>query len=174
MGAKGKVIWGQDRCKYQDATGEKEYWYDIENTPTTKTCLDPYLLIDGGAEPGSYYQGCCTSQALKGSALVVRLIPALAPIWNDDLVLQYADRWVQTGIYSQPDYCAPPSQGGGPDPANPGHCIPDPDLTQCATFPDCDCQPGKECGRFPALHATGADSGLHGSQFADGMWTAFR
>ena len=173
-GAKGEVIWGQDRCKYQDATGETEYWYDIQNSPQTKTCLDPYLLIDGGAEPGGYYQGCCTSQALKGSALVVRLIPALAPIWNDDLVLSYADRWVTSGVYTQPDYCAPPSQGGGPDTSNPGHCIPDPDLEQCATYPDCPCQAGKECGRFPALHGTGADSGLHGSAFADAMWTAFR
>jgi hypothetical protein len=174
MSAKGKVIWGQDRCKYQDATGEAEYWFDIENSPVTKTCLDPYLLIDGGAEPGGYYQGCCTSQALKGSALVVRLVPGLAPIWNDDLELDYADRWVGTGAATEPDYCAPPSQGGGPDPANPGHCIPDPDLTQCAAYPDCDCQAGKECGRFPALDGTGADQGLHGSAFVNVMWTAFR
>jgi hypothetical protein len=174
MSTKGTVIWGQDRCKYADATGETEYWVDLGGSPVTKTCLDPYLLIDGGAEPGGYYQGCCTSQALKGSALVVRLIAPLAPIWNDDWVLAYADRWVTSGAYTQPDYCAPLSQGGGKDPANPGHCIPDPDLTACATYPDCDCQAGQECGRFPALHGTLADSGLHRSAFVDVMWTAFR
>jgi hypothetical protein len=172
--AKGSVIWGQDRCKYADATGETEYWADLTGTPAAKTCLDPYLLIDGGAQPGDYYQGCCTSQALKGSALVVRLVPGLAPIWNDDLGLAYADRWVDTGIYTQPDHCAPPSQGGGKDPSNPGHCIPDPDLEQCATYPECPCQAGKECGRFPELHETNADSGLHGSSFVGAMWSAFR
>lgn len=172
--AKGKVIWGQDRCRYQDATGEAEYWFDLGPDPQTRTCLDPYLLIDGGAEPGGWYQGCCTSQALKGSALVVRLIPGLAALWNDDIQLDYADRWVEKGAYTQPDHCAPPSQGGGPDPKNPGHCLPDPDLEQCATYPDCPCQAGKECGRFPALHESGADQGLHGSSFVDAMWEAFR
>ncbi len=174
LNTKGIVIWGQDRCRYKDATGETEYWDDLNGPPATRTCLDPYLLIDGGAEPGGWYQGCCTSQALKASALVVRLIPAISPIWNDDLVLEYADRWVEHGAYTQPDYCAPPSQGGGPDLANPGQCIPDPDLMNCPTFPDCDCQAGKECGRFPALHETSADAGLHGSGFADAMWAAFR
>src|SRR6185369_12371060 len=28
LNVKGQVIWGQDRCKYQDATGEIEYWFD--------------------------------------------------------------------------------------------------------------------------------------------------
>jgi hypothetical protein len=172
--AEGKVIWGQDRCRYKDATGEAEYWADLGPDPQTRTCIDPYLLIDGGAEPGGWYQGCCTSQALKGSALVVRLIPGLAAIWNDDIELDYADRWVKTGAFTQPDYCAPPSQGGGPDPDNPGQCIPDPDLEQCATYPDCACQAGKECGRFPALHDSGADQGLHRSSFVDAMWKAFR
>jgi len=174
LNAKGVVIWGQDRCRYQDTTGEIEYWFDLGPDPKTRTCLDPYLLIDGGAEPGGWYQGCCTSQALKGSALVVRLIPGLGAIWNDDLELAYADRWVATGAYTQPDHCAPLSQGGGPDPANPGHCIPDPDLEMCATFPDCDCQSGKQCGRFPDLHGTSADQGLHRSPFVDAMWSAFR
>lgn len=174
MGKSGKVIWGQDRCRYQDATGETEYWYDLGPDPKTRTCLDPYLLIDGGAEPGGWYQGCCTSQALKGSALLVRLVPGLGAIWNDDMGLDYADRWVMSGAYTQPDYCAPLSEGGGPDPKSPGHCIPDPDLTQCATYPECDCQAGKECGRFPALHGTVADGGLHGSAFVDAMWKAFR
>jgi hypothetical protein len=114
------------------------------------------------------------TQALKGSALFVRLVPGLGALWNDDLGLDYADRWVAMGAYTQPDHCAPLSQGGGPDPANPGHCIPDPDLSMCATFPDCDCQAGKQCGRFPDLHGTGADQGLHGSAFVDVMWSAFR
>jgi hypothetical protein len=174
LNAKGKVIWGQDRCRYEDQTGEIEYWFDLGPDPKTRTCLDPYVLIDGGAEPGGWYQGCCTSQALKGSALVVRLVPGLGAIWKDELVLDYADRWVATGAYTQPDHCAPPSQGGGPDPANPGHCIPDPDLVMCATFPDCDCQAGKQCGRFPDLHGTGADQGLHRSELVDAMWSAFR
>lgn len=172
--AKGKVIWGQDHCRYQDATGETEYWFDLGNNPTTRTCIDPYLLIDGGAVPGGWYQGCCTSQALKGSALFVRLVPGLAATWNDDIELDYADRWVAKGTYTQPDYCAPPSQGGGPDPANPGHCIPDPDLEKCATFPECDCQAGKKCGRFPDLDGTGANQGEHRSAFVDAMWSAFR
>ncbi|WP_437532712.1 hypothetical protein WME79_05205 [Sorangium sp. So ce726] len=174
LNAQGKVIWGQDRCRYEDETGEIEYWFDLGPDPKTRTCLDPYLLIDGGAEPGGWYQGCCTSQALKGSALVVRLIPGLGAVWNDALALEYADRWVAEGASTQPDHCAPPEQDGGPDPANPGHCIPDPDLERCATFPDCDCQAGKQCGRFPDLHGTGADQGLHRSAFVDVMWSAFR
>jgi hypothetical protein len=163
----GVPLWGQP-------TGpEAEYWTDLTDE-ATRTIVDPYAIIDGGAIPGQWYQGCCTAQAMKGSALIVRLIPGLSEIWNDDANLEYADRWVDHGTWTQPDPCAPVSQGGGPNPARPGECILDPDLTPGSTFAHYSCQPGRECGRFPQLHGSSRDGGLHASALVDVAWSAYR
>src|SRR5262249_47060066 len=77
----GAALWGQPAgCAYGDP--EQLYWDDITQQ-ASRTCVDPYGFIDGGPTPGTWYQDCCTSQALKGSALVVRLVPGLEAIWAD-------------------------------------------------------------------------------------------
>jgi hypothetical protein len=160
-------LWGQP-------TGsESEYWTDLTEE-ATRTIVDPYAIIDGGAIPGQWYQGCCTALAMKGSALVVRLIPGLSEVWSDDAGLEYVDRWVDHGAWTQPDPCAPVSQGGGPDPSRPGECILDPDLTAGSTFTRYSCQAGKECGRFPELHGSSRNEGEHSSALVDAAWPAYR
>jgi hypothetical protein len=163
----GVPLWGQP-------TGsESEYWTDVADE-ATRTIVDPYAIIDGGAIPGQWYQGCCTALAMKGSALVVRLIPGLSDVWNDDAGLEYVDRWVDHGTWTQPDPCAPVSQGGGPDPSRPGECILDPDLTAGSTFTSYSCQPGKECGRFPELHGSSRNDGEHASALVHAAWPVYR
>jgi len=163
----GVPLWGQP-------TGpESEYWTDLTDQ-ATRTIVDPYRIIDGGAVPGQWYQGCCTAQAMKGSALVVRLIPGLSEVWNDDSNLQYSDRWVDQGTWTQPDPCAPVSQGGGPDPSRPDECVLDPDLAGGSTFTSYSCQADKECGRFPELHGSSKDDGSHSSPLVDAAWLAYR
>jgi hypothetical protein len=160
-------LWGQP-------TGsESEYWTDLTDE-ATRTIADPYAIIDGGAVPGQWYQGCCTALAMKGSALVVRLIPGLSEVWNDDASLEYVDRWVDHGTWTQPDPCAPVSQGGGPEPSRPGECVLDPDLTAGSTFTRYSCQAGKECGRFPELHGSSRNDGEHSSALVGVAWQAFR
>jgi hypothetical protein len=164
----GQPEWGQDRGS------EQEYWdhYAAQRENTTER--DPYGFIDGGYTPSTSYQLCCTSSALKGQALMVRLIPGMAGVWGDPLTLTYADRWVNTGQWTQPDPCAPLAQGGGPDPNGPG-CILDPDLTPGSTMTSFSCQPGKQCGRFPTTHAANADaSGWGDSGFMSKMWDRYR
>jgi hypothetical protein len=163
----GVPLWGQP-------TGsESEYWADLTDQ-ATRTIVDPYAIIDGGAVPGQWYQGCCTAQAMKGSALIVRLIPGLSEVWNDDANLEYADRWVDHGTWTQPDPCAPMSQNGGPDPTRPGECILDPDLTAGSTFTSYSCKVGKECGRFPELHGSSRNGGFHSSALVDAAWPVYR
>jgi hypothetical protein len=111
---------------------------------------------------------------MKGSALVVRLIPGLSEVWNDDASLEYVDRWVDHGTWTQPDPCAPVSQGGGPDPSRPGECVLDPDLTAGSTFTRYSCQAGKECGRFPELHGSSRNDGEHSSALVGAAWQAYR
>jgi hypothetical protein len=168
----GTALWGQQHCAYPPGA-EQNYWNDLA-AQRARVCADPYGYIDGGPSPGGWYQNCCTSQAIKGSALVVRLVPGLEGIWNDSATLEYADRWVTQGSYSRPDPCAPRSVGGGPDRDHPGQCILDPNLTVGSTFTNFECQSGRECGRFPSLNFTGADSGLHRSALVDSMWRVYR
>ncbi len=162
----GMALWGQPLFG-----GEQSYWDDLTQQ-STRTYVDPYGYIDGGPTPGTWYQACCTSQAMKGSTLVVRLVPGLQAIWSDDASLRYAERWVTSGAAAAPDPCAPLAQGGGPDPAHPGQCKLDPDLVPGSTFTSFSCQAGKQCGRFPSAQGTTADGGAHRSEFVDAFWSA--
>jgi hypothetical protein len=150
---------------------ESYYWQDLVSF-SDKTYRDPYGIIDGGSTPGDIYQLCCNTMPWKYTALALAMIPAMRTVWNNDQLIEYADRWVNQGTYTQPDPCAPVSQGGGPK--GDGTCILDPDLTAGSTFTNFNCQSGKECGRFPALHGTNKDGGLRASSFGNAMWVAYR
>jgi hypothetical protein len=138
---------------------------------------DPYGFIDGSMnamQSNDAYQLCCTSMSFKGEALVGHLMPEVRAVWGHPEFFDYVDRWVTHGVLSQPDPCAPLSQGGGPDPSHPGSCVLDPDLTPGSTMQQFSCQPGKQCGRFPEYDGLYADQGYYQSDFANAMWSAYR
>lgn len=139
----GRVLFGRT-CAASD------YWYNQDTGNGSRDCRDPYGYIDGGEKPGSEYQFCCTAKPYKATALVLRLMPALRCIWTNPDLLEYADRWVTFGTWSQPDPYAP--HGGG------------------ALDPD----PADGTGRWVALHGTNRDGGYYGDKFADAMWIAYR
>jgi len=166
--ADGKPVWGQDRG------GESSYWQAVNGQVGNMTTWDPYFHIDGAYAPSTSYQQCCTSAAIKGQALMVHLIPGMDAVWNDPLTLAYVDRWVTHGMLTQPDPCAPVSQGGGPNGS--GGCILDPDLTPGSTMTNFSCQVGKQCGRFPDTDNYNPDGDLGdwgNSFFQSKMWTQY-
>jgi len=131
-----------------------------------KAYADPYGYIDGGPEPGSYYQDCCTSQPWKGSALACHLMPEVKALWTDEHFFEYVDRYVSQGLHTRPDPCAPAESNWsnygrtfGPD--GNGGCIKDTD-------------PSDGIGRFPHLHGENADAGGRSSRFQRAMWNAYR
>jgi len=129
---------------------EQDYWENQITGGNSRDCRDPYGYIDGGQEPGAYYQFCCTAKAFKATALALRLMPALRCIWTDDKILQYADRWVAHGAWTQPDPYQPAGNGA------------------------LDSNPADGIGRWPDAHGTARDDGYYANDFADAMWAAYR
>lgn len=101
----GNLSWGREETV--DALFELRYWQTLATHAGSRTRRDPYLLIDGGQEPGASYQFCCTSQPFKGAVLSLHLMPDLKALWNPDELIDYVDRWVNLGAWTQPDTCAP-------------------------------------------------------------------
>jgi hypothetical protein len=144
------------------------YWNSIAYDEGSRTFTDPHDYIDGGKKPGDGYQFCCTSQAFKGTALALLLMPELQKVWKPDALFDYADRWVNLGAWTLPDpYAAVDGDTEaetrdnkgitwGPDPNNPGEAI----------------KGGN--GRFPQLHGSNTDRGNWGSEFYSSMWKAHR
>ena len=146
---------------------EYMYWKKVCDTSASgsKTYKDPYGYIDGGQRPGSYLF-CCLAQPWKGNSLAARLMPELRSVWNDEDFHDFADRWVNVGLWTQPDPVAPCDGNWdnygitfGPD--GKGGFIKDTD-------------PSDGIGRFPDVHATNADGGYYGSAFVNRMWNAYR
>jgi hypothetical protein len=187
----GEVLFGQT------PNSEEDYWENLVFDIGSRTIIDPYRWIDGGHRPGGSYQYCCTAMCWKATAAAVLLMPGLREIWNHEEFLEYVDRWVTHGAWTQPNPCAPPDgvcAGGDADgeactlaneplicTGEGGYC----DTSTCwevgyvVTFgPDgsggCipDTDPSDGTGRFPLLHGTSTDEGHHGSRFANEMWDA--
>jgi hypothetical protein len=158
----GVVVWG-----HWDIIRESVYWDKLEDeaAPGSKTMADPYNYIDGGSTPGDVYQLCCTSQGFKSTVTCLMLMPALRQVWDPVNLIEYVDRWVSHGTWTQPDPCAPVKGlrgvDYGPDTTNPGDCIRDKDSTD-------------GIGRFPALHGTNKDGGLRYSTYAAFMYKNYR
>lgn len=188
--AAGRVLYGQD----EDEDG---YWTNLVFDTGSRTLQDPYGWIDGGHRPGDSYQFCCTSMPWKATATALRLMPELATVWNDQAFLDYVDRWVDFGAWTQPDPCAPPDGvcAGGDHPGAACTTASEPtvctgDGASCDTTvswdthyrvtygPDghggCihDADPSDGIGRFPRLHGSNRGQGYWGSTFADEMWEA--
>jgi peptidoglycan hydrolase-like protein with peptidoglycan-binding domain len=163
---------------------ESAYWAYIISEDGSRSNVDPYGFIDGGSlSTGlSSYQNII-SQSWKGSALAITLMPALQTAWPTGYrvaLKNYAERFVSTGAWAQPDPCAPydgnPANYGvtyGPDSSNPGMCILDTDLEYYNSSIDFACQAGQQCGRFPTSHGAGTDGGQNKSAFVAAMWSTY-
>ncbi|MBA4387616.1 MAG: hypothetical protein C0404_06515 [Verrucomicrobia bacterium] len=154
--------------------GDTEYWGDPEEKYWGNIIAggvgnyeyrDPYGIIDGSV-PVDRYQFSVLSPTWKGQALAVQLMPALKAIYDYPILLEYADRWVTTGCWTQPDDCAPydgnPANYGitfGPD-GHGGYIK--------------DSNPADGMGRFPGMHGADKDGGYYVSATADEMWAAYR
>jgi len=166
-------LWGQTNT-------ETAYWDYIRGGGGNRANRDPYGLIDGGG-CGAAYQ-LVVSQNCKGTVLIGDLIPEIASqAWNPTTwanLEEYVARWVNTGVWAQPDPCAP--VGGtygvdyGPDPDDtPYDCILDDDVDYFNSIDDWACTDGQNCGRFPSNHGTYADGGQYKSDFVADMWDAY-
>jgi len=164
-----RALWG-----YYQNTDEEDYWNRLRTENSgAKSMRDIYDYIDGGYAPGQLYQACCTSLPWRGEALAFNIMPELKGVWNDSTFFEYVDRWVNEGTITQPDPCAPVSQGGGHDYTT-GFCILDPDLEYFNSPTDFACKEGEECGRYPELHGTNANGVGRDSIFQREMWNAYR
>jgi len=169
---------------------EHSYWEVLIDHTGCHTKFDPYGYIDGGIMPGWAYQFCCTSQPFKGTALSLLLMPSLQEVWYPQALIDYADRWVGFGAWTQPDPCAPVDGvcvGGENDGQACKHANDCPD-GQCdawdnygETFgPDgsggciLDTDPSDGIGRFPEQHGLYPDDGYTRSRFQAAMWDAYR
>jgi len=169
---------------------EVSYWRVLIDDVGGRTKFDPYGYIDGGVMPGGYYQFCCTSQPFKGVALSVLLMPALQKIWHPQALIDYVDRWVDFGTWTQPDPCAPVDGvcvGGENDgqPCQHRHDCPNGSCDAWDNYgvtfgPDgnggciLDTDPSDGIGRFPHLHGTAKDGGHRYSHFQAALWNAYR
>jgi hypothetical protein len=169
----GRVLYGSDQ-QLVFSILEQKYWEIVVGFKNGrpkgyKALRDPYGYIDGGYNPPSGgYLFCCCAQPWKGSALALLLMPTLRPVWHTTGIIEFADRWVGTGGWTQPDPCAPAQADMknygvtfGPDPKKPGDCIRDTD-------------PSDGIGRFPQNHATMRDGGGRMSAFVNALWHRHR
>lgn len=208
LSSAGREVFGENGGMYrspadvvlfgQTDNDEESYWTNLVFDTGSRTIIDPYHHIDGGHRPGGSYQFCCTSLPWKSTATALYMMPALQDVWNHPEFLEYVDRWVSHGAWTQPDPCAPPDgtcSGGDSGGAactsasEPDVCTGEEafcDLTvgwdagygvtygpdgSGGCIPDADESDGT--GRFPALHGASRDDGHYGSAFANELWSTY-
>ncbi len=148
----GQTYYGQNGIALFGQEGtESQYWRRINQGSGSRTIRDPYGYVDGGgSEIGGAYQLCCTAQPFKGSAIAALLLPGGKNTWNHNPFFDYVDRWVEFGVWANPDPCALQ------DPVNyTGACV-------------------SGTGRWTDKHGTLADAGGYGHPFIDNMWQTYR
>jgi len=168
---------GKNGPVYGFGSAEQSYW----STGGAKSAGDPYGFIDGGSPPTYMsndegapvnYQ-CKTLPAWMFQALAMHMMPELQEVFFNKDFLDYCDRNWDVGIWTQPDPCAPISQGGGS--SGNGQCVLDPDLIPGSTFESFNCQPGAECGRAPRKHGSrGCYAYTAQLRYLIAAWPAYR
>jgi hypothetical protein len=152
-GVGGVALWGQNSPWDTDQQWWSE-WLVAHNGSMT----DPYHYIDGGGFPGESYQETLAQQT-KYAAFLMRLMPAFRNTWtfNTDIILEYADRWVNIGAWAKPDPCAPKAGTYGTNygPNGAGGCIPG-------------------AGRGVAYHGNNRNAGNRPTALGEELWAAYR
>lgn len=145
-GKNGVALWGKTDVS------EQQYWQRITQGSGKRDAADPYGYVDGGGtEIGGAYQFCCTSQPYKAEALAAILLPGAREVWHHEAFFDYVDRWVNHGVWAQPDPCSLTDPG----PDYTGVCV-------------------SGTGRFVDKHGNSPDGGHYRSTFAGNMWDAYR
>ena len=154
-----KEIWSdQNFYNYVDRFVSVGLWTQPD------ACAPPVGICQGGTNPGA----ACTTQTesidlTKGyaSAVVGNSACAGGGICNYNDPTTYNQNYKITY---------------GPNPAKPGQCILDKNLTTGSTFEAFSCQPGQVCGRFPKRHGLYKNLTIspYRSNFTNGMWTNYR
>ncbi|WP_166260757.1 hypothetical protein [Marinobacter salicampi] len=156
----GQVYWSEkaQRSLFGQNCSDAGYWSRMRTGAGAKDCRDPYGYIDGHG-----YQFCCTAMPWKYTALAVVIMDSETQ-WNNDPLLDYAHRWVNHGVWAEPDPCAPyngdPEDYGrsyGPDAS--GNCI---QGTGRHIYSEQD-----------ARHGSNRDEGNYGAEFGDELWAWF-
>ena len=208
LAASGREVFGENGGMYRNEAGtvlfgqtendEEHYWTNLVFDTGSRTIIDPYGHIDGGHQPGGSYQFCCTSLPWKSTATALHLMPVLQDVWNHPEFIEYVERWVSFGAWTQPDPCAPPSgvcSGGdnaGADcttASEPDVCTGEDsycdttvswdDLYGVAYGPDgsggciLDTDETDGTGRFTARHGASTNDGHYGSAFANELWETY-
>jgi hypothetical protein len=166
-----KVLYGQSGTDFQ-------YWQATLNGGTTgaKDVRDPYGLIDGGGEEVGNptpalkgYQYCCSSMPWKYTALAIYTLN-LETEFNGPLLLEYAERWVNWGVITLADSCAPFDGITAPHPALP----PNYNVTYGSLpgGPPYNCIVG--AGRWPARDGAEKDDGNYKSIYGNNLWTWYK
>lgn len=93
--AAGRPLWGFLSSDPQD------YWDNVADDSGRRDLADPTGQIDGGYSPGQGYQSI-SSNTFAEAALIVRLMNGES-VWAHDDFLDYVDRWVGFGAWTQPD-----------------------------------------------------------------------
>jgi hypothetical protein len=151
------ALWGEP-------SSELAYWNYVMTGSGSRSNRDPYGYIDGGAHNRAGYQ-YIVSQSWKGQVLATHLMPALILSWRPiqwPILAEYVDRWVNFGVWTDPDPSAPFDGNRdnygitfGPDSNDPGNFI-------------------RGNGRFMGSHGTSRDGGQYRSAFVAAMWDAYR
>lgn len=167
-----------NKVLYGSVRSELNYWQSVWSGGGrgARDIRDPYGLIDGGgSEVGAAYQVCCTAMPWKYTVLAAYIFNLETEFANPNL-FEYVERWVGHGVITNSDTCAPytgpvdatagftpPDYGVtfGPDPANPGKCIPDIDGSS-------------GIGRWPERDGTQRDSGTYSSTYGNALWTWYK
>ena len=99
-----RVLYGQ-----QGISGDQEYnyWLSAVEDNGARTRPDPYGYIDGGRIPWHVSYQQVLSMPWKAEAICLHMVDELKDIWNHQHFLDYVDRWVDVGAWTQPDPCAP-------------------------------------------------------------------
>jgi len=167
-----KVLYGQSGTDFQ-------YWQATLNggATGTKDVRDPYGLIDGGGEevgnpdPAKKgYQYCCTSLPWKYTALSIYVFGLQSEFASPNL-LEYAERWVNWGVITLADTCAPFDGVTAVHPALP----PNYNVTYGSLVPGVapyTCIPG--IGRWPARDGAERDDGTYKSLYGNNLWTWYK
>ena len=98
------IVWGSSANRplwgYMESD-PSDYWENVSNDTGRRDLADPTGQIDGGYNPGAGYQSI-SSNTFAEAALIVRLMNGES-VWAHDDFLDYVDRWVGFGAWTQPD-----------------------------------------------------------------------